>query len=221
VAALPAGIAVGITFAAGVNLYYDVHPVYFVATAVALAVTWPLSVASLRAFGVGRRLALMLPPVIAAVWTGLFFLEQWHAYPDLSAAARLHSVVLRALPVYPGARLTAEDTSGRWGADEDFAEGFLNQPTHILTTWTWRLPPHASARAVADWYELRLHQAGWHVNRDDLDTSEVLLPASRDNLAFEDPRDAPLEVDVYGTRRARYRNFPGPSHPEVTATAGP
>lgn len=137
--AFPPGIAVGVTFVAGVNLYYDFHPVYFLGTAVA----------------------------------------QWHGYPDIAAAARRHGAVLRTLPVYPGARLTSTDTGGRGGSDKDFAEGFINQPTEILTTWTWRLPPGATTQAVADWYELRVRHTGWHVNRDDVD-ADVLLAASRD-----------------------------------------
>jgi hypothetical protein len=219
--ALPPGVAVGVTFAAGVNLHYDFHPVYFVGTVVALALTWSLSAASLRAFGARRRLALMLPPVVAGVWAALFFVGQWHTAPDFAAAARRHGVVLRALPVYPGARVTSTETSGRGGSDEDFEEGFINQPTELETAWTWRLPPRASTRAVADWYELRLREAGWRVNRDDVNARTVLMTASKNELAFDDPRDAPLEVDVYpaGTirlDRSRTRSFPA----AVRATAG-
>jgi hypothetical protein len=219
--ALLPGVAVGVTFAAGVNLYYDFHPVYFVGTAVALALTWTLSTASLRAFGVRRRLALTVPPAVAVAWTALFFPLVWHGYPDTASAARRHGVVLRTVPVYPGAQILRKETSGRGGSDEDMEEGFLNQPTDIQTTWTWRLPPRASTSAVADWYEVRLRQAGWRVNRDDAGAGNVFLVASKDELAFDDPRDAPLEVDVSAATSFRVGQRPPVSAPaEVRATAG-
>lgn len=111
--ALLPGAAVGVTFAAGVNLYYHFHPVYFLGTAVALALTWSLSTASLRAFGVRRGLAVSVPPVVAVAWTAVLFLSLWHGYPDMAAAARRHDVALRKVPVYPGAQILGKETSGR------------------------------------------------------------------------------------------------------------
>lgn len=219
--ALVPGAAVGVTFAAGVNLYYHFHPVYFLGTAIALALTWSLSTASLRAFGVRRRLAVTVPPVVAVAWTAVLFLSLWHGYPDMAAAARRHEVVLRKVPVYPGAQILRKETSGRGGSDDDMEEGFLNQPTDIQTTWTWRLPRRASTSAVADWYEVRLRQAGWRVNRDDADPDNVFLVASKDHLAFDDPRGAPLEVDVSAATSFRIgRNPPVSAPAEVRATAG-
>lgn len=155
------------------------------------------------------------------MWTGGFFALSWSSYPDRGAAARKHRAVLSAVPVYPGARFEGEATRGRYGKDSA-DEGFINPPEELLTTWTWRLPADASAREVADWYELRLHRAGWQVSRDDAGPGTVLLLASRRTVVV-DPRSAPLEVDVYAERSARYgteqalKAFPA----EVTATAGP
>jgi hypothetical protein len=215
IASLVPGVAVGVTFAAAVNLYYTFHPVYFVGTAIALALTWLLGRASLRAFGAGRRLALVLPLAIAAVLTGLFFTGSWLAYPDRAAAARKHRVVLRTVPVYPGLGSHSEETSGR-GSGDLAEEGFINPPDELLTTWTWLLPRTASVVDVAAWYEVRLRAAGWEMQRDDVGDGSVEFVGSR--------RGVPLEVDVaprrtaccYGASRTA-KTFPA----VVDATAGP
>jgi hypothetical protein len=91
--ALPPGIAVGFTFAAGVNLYYDFHPHFFFGTLLALALTWFFGRLSLLAFGIGPRMALVAPPLLALVWMGAFFVLAWNSYPDRAAAARKHELV--------------------------------------------------------------------------------------------------------------------------------
>jgi hypothetical protein len=218
--ALLPGVATGVTFAAAVNLYYEFHPAYFAGMALALALAWWLGAASLHAFGVRRALARWLPLVIVLALTSGFFALAWVSYPDRSAAARKHRVLLRSMPVYPGAGFAGEETWGRYG-DDLAAEGFINPPAELLTTWTWRLPKPARTAAVADWYEVRLKRAGWQVSRDDAGADTVLLLASRGALA--DPLSAPLEVDVYPRRTALYgkelRQKTSPA--EVTATAGP
>lgn len=191
IAALVPGIAVAVTFAAAVNLYYPFHPVFFAGTAIALALTWLLGRASLRAFGVGRRLALVLPLAITVAWTGLFFLNIWRNYPDRAAAARKHRVVLRTVPVYPGLGSHSEETWGR-GSGDMAEEGFINPPDELLTTWTWLLPRAASITGVAAWYETRLRAAGWRMERDDVGDGSVEFVGSR--------RGVPLEVDVFPRR---------------------
>jgi len=169
---------------------------------------------------VRRGLAVSVPPVVAVAWTAVLFLSL-DGYPDMVAAARRHDVVLRKVPVYPGAQILGKETSGRGGRDDDEEEGFLNQPTDIQTTWTWRLPRRVSTSAVADWYEVRLLQAGWRVNRDDAGAGNVFLVASKDELAFDDPRDAPLKVDVSAATSFRVgRNPPVSAPAEVRATVG-
>lgn len=218
--ALVPGVATGVTFAAAVNLYYAFHPVYLIGTAIALALTWRLGAASLNAFGVRRGLAHWLPLVIVLASTGGLFALYWSGFSGRSAAVRRHRVVLRSVPVYPGARFAGEETWGR-DASDVADEGFINPPAEFLTTWSWGLPTAASTAAVADWYEVRLKRAGWHVSRDDAGADTVLLLASHGALA--DPRSPPLEVGVLPHRSAWYgkkprrRTFPA----EVTATAGP
>ena len=218
--ALPASVATGVSFAAAVNLHYEFHPAYFVGMAIALALAWWLGAASLRAFGVRRGFVRWLPLVIVLVLTGGFFALAWGSYPDRSAAAQKHRDLLRSVPVYPGTRFAGEETWGRYG-DDFAAEGFINPPAELLTTWTWRLPKPATTAAVADWYEVRLKRAGWQVSRDDAGARTVLLLASRGALA--DPLSARLEVDVYARRTALYgkelRQKTSPA--EVTATAAP
>ena len=136
---LPPGIAVGFTFAAGVNLYYDFHPFFFFGTLLALALTWFFGRASLLAFGVGPRIALVAPPVLALVWMGAFFAVCWNSYPDRAAAAHKHELVLRSTPVYPGLTFRDESTWGRYG-DDVGEEGFVNPPRELLTSWTWLAP---------------------------------------------------------------------------------
>ena len=79
--AVPSGIAVAFTFAAGVNLYYDFHPVFFIGTAIALGLTWFFGRASLRAFGVGPRAAFAAPIALTLAWTAVFFVLHWSTFP--------------------------------------------------------------------------------------------------------------------------------------------
>ncbi len=46
------------------------------------------------------------------------------------------------------------------------------------------------------------------MNRDDAGAGNVFLVASKDELAFDDPRDAPLEVDVSGATSFRVGQSP-------------
>lgn len=172
------GIAVGVTFAAGVNLYYDFHPVFFIGTAIALGLTWYFGRASLRAFGVSPRVASIAPLVLAAAWTGVCFVLVWHAFPDRAAAARTHEVVLRTVSVYPGLTFRDASTWGRYG-DDTGEEGFINPPRELLTSWTWLAPKGVLTRDVAAWYDGQLRAAGWDIQRDDVGDGSVELVGSR------------------------------------------
>jgi hypothetical protein len=57
--------------------------------------------------------------------------------------------LLDTVPVYPGVSSPKTTTSGT--ADERFAAR------------DWTLPPGAKQTAVVDWYQQRLHAAGWKI----------------------------------------------------------
>jgi hypothetical protein len=211
---LPPGIAVGFTFAAGVNLYYDFHPFFFFGTLLALALTWFFGRASLLAFGVGPRIALVAPPVLALVWMGAFFAVCWNSYPDRAAAAHKHELVLRSTPVYPGLTFRDESTWGRYG-DDVGEEGFVNPPRELLTSWTWLAPSGVLTRDVAAWYDERLRAIGWDVQRDDVGEGSIDLVGSR--LGSAD-----IELDVLPLRQVLVLNGENPTHADrVVATVGP
>jgi hypothetical protein len=176
--ALIAAIVVAWGVAAGVNVYYDAHPVYFIVAAIAFAVACLLGAAALRAADVSSRRALIVAPLVALTCIGAGFAFAWWNFPKPGPAAHENREVLRTLPVYAGARFSNEDTWGRYAADYA-EEGFVNPPSEWLTTWTWRLPRDANPRAVADWYVEHLRARKWHVERNNVGNGTVFLTAER------------------------------------------
>jgi hypothetical protein len=185
--ALPVGLAVGITFAAGVNLHYAFHPVYFVWTAITVVLALPLGRASLLAFGVGRRRAVLVPVTLTLAWTVAFFAFSWFTFPNSGAAVRKNDVVLQTIPVYAGLRLARESTFGHYEGDM-FEEGFISPPDSFETTWIWSVRNRSSTGDVAAWYVERLRAANWIVERDDAGEGSIFLIAHR--------RGVDVEVDV-------------------------
>jgi hypothetical protein len=161
--ALLAAIVAAWTFAAGVNLYYAFHPVYFVATAIAFVVASLLGGATARAAGMRTALARPLVPAVLAVWIAAAFGIAWSQFPKPGEAAKVNRAVLRTVPVHPGLRFVDERTSGTIGRDGDFAAGFVNPPQQWVTTWLYEAPTHASAASITSWYVTRLRARGWHV----------------------------------------------------------
>jgi hypothetical protein len=192
--AVPPGIAVAITFAAGVNLYYDFHPVFFIGTAIALGLTWFFGRASLRAFGVGPRAAFAAPIALTLAWTGAFFVLHWSTFPGSSAAARKNDVVLGATPVYPGLSLLRQSTNSHY-EDDMVEEGFLTPP-NFETTWMWSARGGASTRDVADWYVDRLQRERWSVQRGSAG-DWIILSAHQGGTNIElDVRPSQVSVDA-------------------------
>jgi hypothetical protein len=212
IGALIPGIVAGVTFSAGLNVYYAFHPVYFVGTAIAGAVAYALGRASLRALGVGGRARRAIPALLLVGWTGAFFVLSWTGYPDRAAAARRNGAVIRTLPRYPGLRFDHRHTWGKLEADVA-NEGFINPPDELLTTWTWRVPFRVPVSVLAGWYLGRLRGAGWQVGRDDVGDGSIDLVASR--------RGVEVEIDVLPATRAMHAATAGETRAgRVDATAG-
>jgi len=167
VLAVPAGVAAGVAFAGGVNLHYPVHRSWLVAAAALGVIAFAFGWASLLMFGVRLARGWKIASLVLLGWTAGYFALMAVTYPSSAAAARRDRSVLRALPIYPGARFVGESVSGtrRGGGDFDNV-GFLSPPTAFETDWTWRVRRAASNDAILDWYQRRLRTTGWRMTRD-------------------------------------------------------
>jgi hypothetical protein len=208
--AFPAGLAAGVAFAGGINLHYAVHRSWLVAAFVLGAVACGLANASLRRFGVASRRAWTISLIVLLGWTAGFFAFTVLTYPNSAGTARRDRVVLRTVPVYPGATFVGERVWG-WtdeGGDGN-VEGFLTPPAQFETDWTWRSPRGASTKAILDWYQRRLNAAGRRTTRDDyghgaggeLDSTGVgrmlsigVMPARTTELSPGDIVHTPAEI---------------------------
>jgi hypothetical protein len=206
--ALPAGVAVGVTFAEGVNLHYFFHPVYFIGTAIALALALPLSRASLLAFGVGRRRALVVPIAVTLAWAAAFFVFSVIRFPDRNDAVRKNGAVLRAMPEYPGLHLVLQSTESHYDGDM-VNEGFISPP-YFETIWTWSARGSSSLHAVVNWYAERLRREHWSVQRGTESEGWIVLSAARGGTN--------LEVELGPTRASVDKRTPILA--EVDATTG-